>query len=654
MKYTKYIISLLLLLTIGYTQFYQRETKTRSLIPRLDSYYDVGREGREYDSLFVDNAVFIAITTDSVYTKFLEVDGTVIGIDFQGAYTNAALDFTDVTLNHGGSSGPVFIRAGTYASPVSSSDAGQSGMIRLYGLNTATTDDESSGYYDRAIFAYLRTDGSKGIFPIAGLAEVRTVSGAGPTAVMAGQFIAHLQTTGAKLATSSGSAVDGMFGSWFKVTAIDGATVASDSRIAPIWIDNQMYGANAISDEEYGIYATTGGSKPKAFIGFGTSSVGYDNLLYYDSDAYDQDPVYQSTSLKVLLNTTQHYILLSTTAPEYTFSSGLVLGTSYDDVQPIFSIVGDADSDAGGDTEEALSIVLDDQTNPTLSTWSFTSTQSSGYKFDKPLFLAETTTPTAIADYGAVYTKSDNLWYVQSGDGVEKVLSPSPAYSSLWYHGGESTTTIGTQNLFHQVTDFANVGEEDASSNIVGDATTDDDLVVGTNGAGVYELCAQSSFRNSGGGSTNMLIAAGITLATPIAIASSTDATPIVVTTSAAHGLKSGDMVRISGHATNVAANTDCIITVTDATHFELKDLSHANIAGSGSGAGSGGNVDVVFPGNVVVHRIVSQNDLGRGMAQGTYRLAASDIIEFYVADLDGTSNFISVNNVFCLTRIDI
>ena len=268
-------------------------------------------------------------------------------------------------------------------------------------------------------------------------------------------------------------------------------------------------------------------------------------------------------------------------------------------------------------------------------------------------FLSETTTPTAIDSVGQIYTKSDNQLYFQDGASVEKLVAKSPAYSSLWYHGGESTTTINTQNLFFQVTDFVNVGEEDASTNIVGSAGTDD-LVVGTNGAGVYQICLQSSFRNSGGGSTNMLIAAGITLTTPIAIASSTDADdPIVIATSAAHGLKSGDMVRIAGHSTNVAANTDSIITVTDSTHFSMSDLSNATIAGSGAGVGSGGNVTVVFPGNIVVHRIVSQTDLGRGMAEGTYNLAASDILEYYVADLGGTANFIAVQNVICAERIE-
>jgi hypothetical protein len=39
------------------------------------------------------------------------------------------------------------------------------------------------------------------------------------------------------------------------------------------------------------------------------------------------------------------------------------------------------------------------------------------------------------------------------------------------------------------------------------------------------------------------------------AITSSTDASPIVVTTTAAHGLSTGDSITIFGHATNVAAN---------------------------------------------------------------------------------------------------
>lgn len=44
-------------------------------------------------------------------------------------------------------------------------------------------------------------------------------------------------------------------------------------------------------------------------------------------------------------------------------------------------------------------------------------------------------------------------------------------------------------------------------------------------------------------------------LGTDVEILSSTDATPIVVTTQAAHGLSNGDSVTISNHETNTAAN---------------------------------------------------------------------------------------------------
>ena len=46
----------------------------------------------------------------------------------------------------------------------------------------------------------------------------------------------------------------------------------------------------------------------------------------------------------------------------------------------------------------------------------------------------------------------------------------------------------------------------------------------------------------------------------PISIASSTFTTPIVLTTSSAHGLHVGDQVTISGHAVNVAANGTWVV----------------------------------------------------------------------------------------------
>ena len=284
------------------------------LFRRIDSTYAEGTNAFDYEGLDgLQWARIGMIEPSPSFNNDVTIDGSASGLDMQGAYTSAAIDLTDVVLNHSGSSGPVMIRAGTYGSPVSSSDPHQSGMIRLYGSNDAATDD-GTGFYDRGLFAYLRTDKAKGIFPIAGLAEVRTTAGDGPTDVMAAQFIADLNTTGAKLNDGG----FGMFGAWLKITAKDGATTVSGTVKAPLWLDNQMYGNNAAPGEEYTIFATTGGLRPDAFVGFETTSSGWDYMWYFDETAYDQAPVSSITpatqsndsdgSIIINLNGTDYYI----------------------------------------------------------------------------------------------------------------------------------------------------------------------------------------------------------------------------------------------------------------------------------------------------------------------------------------------------------
>lgn len=76
---------------------------------------------------------------------------------------------------------------------------------------------------------------------------------------------------------------------------------------------------------------------------------------------------------------------------------------------------------------------------------------------------------------------------------------------------------------------------------------------------------------------------------TPVAVTSSTDATPIVVTATS-HGLVTGDRVLIYGHTTNIAANGIFKVTKLTDNTFSLQDeFTGANIAGSGAGAGSSG-----------------------------------------------------------------
>ena len=286
---------------------------------RTDGYTDAT------GNLWYDNTIRVHIegtdwflpmsTAEGTFTTahpIVHSGGIAEGIDMQGAYTNAAIDLSDVTLNHTGSAGPVMIRAGSYGSPVTSSDPHQSGMIRLYGRNSALTDD-GTGFYDRGVFVALKTTGAKGQMAFGGLVEVETtVSGDGPTNVKGAEFIVNLINTGSKL----GNGV--MYGAWCKITATDGATTHGSSKKAAIWLDNQMNGNNAGPGEEYTIFATTGGLRPDAFVGFETSSSGWDYMWYFDETAYDQAPISTMTpatgsqdadgSIIINLNGTAYYI----------------------------------------------------------------------------------------------------------------------------------------------------------------------------------------------------------------------------------------------------------------------------------------------------------------------------------------------------------
>lgn len=118
--------------------------------------------------------------------------------------------------------------------------------------------------------------------------------------------------------------------------------------------------------------------------------------------------------------------------------------------------------------------------------------------------------------------------------------------------------------------------------------------------------------------------------AAPIrAITSSTDATPIVVTTAAVHGLSSGDVVNIFGHTTNVAANGTYRVTVTSTTKFSLQNKdTGADIAGSGATAGADGTfnpaANIAFCGDFKTCELSFDTD-GGGDAAMTVKIVGSN-----------------------------
>ncbi len=251
---------------------------------------------------------------DATVSTGIKIGSCTTHINLSGAFTGNSIDFSSVTYVPTGSAGPCLIRAGSYDVPLTNSATDQSGLIRLY---MQTSADGSS--YDRAIFSCLKTTGTKGIITTAGLAEV-LADATGPANVKGCEFIVDLHETGSNL-PASGIA----YGGWFKITAIDGATINATAKIAPLWLDNQLYGANASNCLEYTIWNTTGGSKPRAWAGFGTTSDGWKQLFFFDSTMAAVEPFVATGAvitvdggthavtlpyLKVLVNATQYGIPL--------------------------------------------------------------------------------------------------------------------------------------------------------------------------------------------------------------------------------------------------------------------------------------------------------------------------------------------------------
>jgi hypothetical protein len=74
-----------------------------------------------------------------------------------------------------------------------------------------------------------------------------------------------------------------------------------------------------------------------------------------------------------------------------------------------------------------------------------------------------------------------------------------------------------------------------------------------------------------------------------INISSSTNATPIVVTSSAAHGLATGDYVSIISHTTNTNANGVWLVgTTPTSTTFQILQIDGSNTTGNGVGGATG------------------------------------------------------------------
>ena len=97
----------------------------------------------------------------------------------------------------------------------------------------------------------------------------------------------------------------------------------------------------------------------------------------------------------------------------------------------------------------------------------------------------------------------------------------------------------------------------------------------------------------------NSTIAAAIPA--PIAIVSSTNANPVVVTT-ATHGYTTGDTVVIAGHLVNTNANGGWIITVLTATTFSIPVMGNGVGGATGTATKQPNDSDLQFTVNSLIN----------------------------------------------------
>lgn len=285
---------------------------------------------------------------------------------------------------------------------------------------------------------------------------------------------------------------------------------------------------------------------------------------------------------------------------------------------------------------------IGDGTNETQfsGTGDFTQEGTAITKLDQ-LYLIETTTPTPIDSHGAVYTKSTNVLFFQSGDGVEHILH-GDAFSNIWVHSPTSVeVAIAVQDSFTVIDSFAVVGHEDDLGNLIGNTTTNSMTLAATAG-GEYELSYHGSVTATGGADKEMSFAVGITLATPKDITNVTDngVSPIVIT-SAAHEFENGDMVQIVGVLVNTAANGSFIVDSEAPNTFEIVALDGGATTGNGDydeGTPTG-DITIVYPGNMEIHRMVRGADFGSIAAADLHVLSGGDAVKLYVANLSGVTN---------------
>lgn len=251
------------------------------------------------------------------------------------------------------------------------------------------------------------------------------------------------------------------------------------------------------------------------------------------------------------------------------------------------------------------------------------------------LLLRETTTPSAVANMGQLYTKSDNDWYWQDGDGIEHRVVPSD-YAGIFVEGG-GATDIALQHGFELVQEF----DTDMPELVSNGDQANNKITVGATAD--YEVKVDGSVSQGAGASKEVQWFVFEVAAATSAITSTTQDNPVAVNATG-HGFTTSQKVKIAGVTTADELN-ERIFTVTriNDNQFTLQEDNGGNVSGAGFGVGSGGTAQLVTQLNEVhSHReLAAGGDVGAMCAGAIVSLTKDNAIELYVKNVDDTTDII-------------
>lgn len=337
---------------------------------------------------------------------------------------------------------------------------------------------------------------------------------------------------------------------------------------------------------------------------------------------------------------TTHFLKLETTAPSSV--AGLELLTNLADWQlrvdtaAALRVVDDVFSTTPVRVFQAAptdSLVIDEKGDVGLGT----ANTNAQLTVEGVLSLDETTAPLSTAGYGKIWTEADNCLWFKDGDGVNHSIY-CPAFAELSAHNFSGTTTqaITAEDAWTKIQVYNLIRGTDALGNLSASAGTDD-ITVGSAAAGQYDFYWGISAKSTDA-SRVFVFGVAVAAAVPTTITNATAATPIVITTSTAHGLMDGDGVEISGVLGVTEANGSRFVDELTATTFALYDLDKNPVAGTGVYT-SGGEIDFTVLGGTIAWNslnLTSVDDMSRSSAE---ELIAGDTIFAVAANTESASD---------------